>query len=83
MQCTIFHILDFYRFAQIGVVSYGRECPSHGVYARTTEVKHWIQYITGAALDTNCNFEIPQQPGEKAEGKSDLIFYSVHDFQHS
>ena len=53
-----------FRVTQIGVVSYGNECPSHGVYARVTEVKNWIQYITKeASLDSNCKSEIPYQPG--------------------
>merc|ERR1712241_1121685 len=61
------------RFSQIGVVSYGNECPSHGVYARTTEVKHWIQYITeGKSWDSNCNKEVPQQPGILVTGGSAL-----------
>ena len=47
----------------MGVVSYGIECPSHGVYARVTEVKHWIQFIAQGAEDTNCNQEIPYRPG--------------------
>ena len=47
----------------MGVVSYGSECPSHGVYARVTEVKYWIQYIARGALDSNCNEDIPEQPG--------------------
>ena len=51
------------RFSQIGVVSYGNECPSHGVYARVTEVKQWIQYITGGSLDSNCNSDILVQEG--------------------
>ena len=45
------------------MVSYGSECPSHGVYARVTEVKHWIQFIASGAMDTNCNKEIPLQQG--------------------
>ena len=53
-----------FRFSQIGVVSYGSECPSHGVYARVTEVKYWIQYIARGALDSNCNEDIPEQPGK-------------------
>ena len=44
----------FFRFSQIGVVSYGEECPSVGVYARVTEVKHWIQSIARGALDSSC-----------------------------
>ena len=52
-----------FRFSQIGVVSYGHECPSHGVYARITEVKHWIQYIAGGAVDSNCDDQIPLQQG--------------------
>ena len=51
------------RFSQIGVVSYGNECPSHGVYARVTEVKQWIQYITGECLDSKCNSDILVQEG--------------------
>ena len=51
------------RFSQIGLVSYGSECPSHGVYARVTEAKHWLQYITEGAVDTNCIQEIPFYPG--------------------
>ena len=54
----------FHRMTQIGVVSYGNECPSHGVYARVTEVKHWIQYIAKGALDSNCNSEIPYKAGK-------------------
>ena len=52
-----------FRLSQVGVVSYGSECPSHGVYARVTEVKHWIQFIAQGAEDTNCNQEIPQRLG--------------------
>ena len=48
----------------MGVVSYGRECPSHGVYARVTEVKHWIQFLAQGAEDTNCNTQIPLQQGK-------------------
>ena len=47
------------------MVSFGRECPSYGVYARVTEVKHWIQFIAQGAEDTNCNQEIPMQQGSK------------------
>ena len=54
------------RYTQIGIVSYGSECPSHGVYARVTEVKHWIQYIARGAVDSNCNAEIPLTPGNIA-----------------
>ena len=54
---------NVYRFSQIGVVSYGHECPSHGVYARITEVKHWIQYVAGGAVDSNCDDQIPLQQG--------------------
>ena len=52
-----------FRFSQVGVVSYGSECPSHGVYARVTEVKHWIQFIAQGAEDSNCNHDIPIRPG--------------------
>ena len=55
--------LDVFRLSQVGVVSYGSECPSHGVYARVTEVKHWIQYIAKGAMGSNCNEEIPYRPG--------------------
>ena len=47
----------------MGVVSYGRECPSYGVYARVTEVKHWIQFMAQGAEDTNCFQDIPVQQG--------------------
>ena len=60
IRTTAWYIL---RLSQVGVVSYGSECPSHGVYARVTEVKHWIQYIAAGSLDTNCNEQIPYQPG--------------------
>ena len=59
----MFNSLIYFRSTQIGVVSYGSECPSHGVYARVTEVKHWIQFIARGAEDTNCNQEIPHRPG--------------------
>ena len=59
---TTFH--NAFRFSQIGVVSYGSECPSHGVYARVTEVKYWIQYIARGAVDSNCNEDIPDHPGK-------------------
>ena len=52
------------RLSQIGVVSYGSECPSHGVYARVTEVKYWIQYIAKGAMDSICNEEIPMKEGK-------------------
>ena len=55
----------YFRFSQIGIVSYGSECPSHGVYSRVTEVKNWIQYIADLeAMDSNCNKEIPMQAGK-------------------
>ena len=60
----LFSNLTNNRFSQIGVVSYGSECPSHGVYARVTEAKHWIQFIAKGAMDSNCNEEIPYQPGD-------------------
>ena len=53
----------YIRLSQVGVVSYGSECPSHGVYARVTEVKHWIQFLAQEAEDTNCNKQIPFQQG--------------------
>ena len=56
--------MPFFRFSQIGIVSFGLECPSRGVYARVTEVKHWIQFIAGGAVDSNCE-EITNQPGKK------------------
>ena len=65
-ETTLNSVAKFYyyfRLSQIGVVSYGSECPSFGVYGRVTKVKHWIQYIAGGALDTNCNQEIPYRPG--------------------
>ena len=47
----------------MGVVSYGSECPSHGVYGRVTEVKHWIKFLAQGAEDSNCNQEIPVHLG--------------------
>ena len=60
-------ILSIYlfRLSQIGVVSYGSECPSHGVYARVTEMKHWIQFIAKGAEDTNCKQDIPVEQGNR------------------
>ena len=58
----------------MGVVSYGSECPSHGVYARVTEVKHWIQFIARGAEDTNCNQEIPVQQGDIEYEYSDRLW---------
>ena len=56
------------RFSQIGVVSFGEECPSHaGVYARVTEFKHWIQFIAQGAMDSDCNQDIPYQPGNNVK----------------
>ena len=45
------------------MVSFGVECPSYGVYARVTKVKHWIQFIAEGAVDSNCNEQVPYQPG--------------------
>ena len=45
------------------MVSFGVECPSYGVYARVTKVKHWIQFIADGAMDSNCNQEVAYQPG--------------------
>ena len=47
----------------MGVVSYGSECPSYGVYARVTKVKHWIQFLAQGAEDSNCIHDIPEQQG--------------------
>ena len=55
--------LNEFRLSQIGVVSYGSECPSHGVYGRVTEVKHWIQFLAQGAEDSNCNKAISVQQG--------------------
>ena len=52
-----------FRLSQVGVVSYGSECPSHGVYGRVTEVKHWIQFLAQGAGDSNCNHDSPEQQG--------------------
>ena len=65
---TIMKINGLYkssRNAQIGVVSFGSDCPSQGVYGRVTKIKHWIQFIAGGAVDTNCDEEIPWTPGVK------------------
>ena len=59
---TIYKLLNIFRLTQVGVVSYGSECPSHGVYGRVTEVKHWIQFLAQGAEDTNCKQDIPQKP---------------------
>ena len=55
--------LNEYRISQVGVVSFGSECPSHGVYGRVTKVKHWIQFMAQEAEDTNCNKQIPLHQG--------------------
>ena len=60
---TIYKLLNIFRLSQVGVVSYGSECPSHGVYGRVTEVKHWIQFLAQEAEDTNCKQDIPLQQG--------------------
>ena len=57
----------------MGVVSYGSECPSHGVYGRVTEVKHWIQFLAQGAEDTNCNEDIPVQQGNMLNNVNVLI----------
>ena len=66
--------INLCRLSQVGVVSYGSECPSHGVYARVTEVKHWIQFIARGAEDTNCNQEIPVQQGDIEYEYSDRLW---------
>ena len=41
--------------------------PLNDIFFETlcTEVKHWIQYITeGKSWDSNCNKEVPHQPGK-------------------
>jgi len=58
------HFIYLLRLSQVGVVSYGSECPSHGVYARVTEVKHWIQFIAQGVKDSNCNQDVPVQQGK-------------------
>ena len=37
------------------------------MYARVTEVKHWIQFIAQGAMDTSCNHKIPHRPGTRLE----------------
>ena len=59
----VFKTMFIFRLSQIGVVSYGSECPSLGVYARVTEVKQWIQFIAQGVMDSNCDDEIPHRPG--------------------
>ena len=64
----------------MGVVSYGSECPSHGVYGRVTEVKHWIQFLAQGAEDTNCNTDIiPEQQGKGTYKKKCGIFHTFFD----
>ena len=60
---TIYKLLNIFRLSQVGVVSYGSECPSHGVYGRVTEVKYWILFLTQGAEDSNCNTQIPRKEG--------------------
>ena len=62
VQCL--NLMYIFRLSQVGVVSYGSECPSHGVYARVTEVKHWIQFIAQGVKDSNCNQDVPVQQGK-------------------
>ena len=69
---------NYFRFSQIGIVSYGSECPSNGVYARVSEVKNWIQYIAEGALDSNCRRDIPLQPGNRVLNiYYDLIIFII------
>ena len=54
---TVYLLICFYRYVQIGVVSKGIECghPDYpGVYTRVTEVLNWIQSIAVQSLDSNC-----------------------------
>ena len=63
----------------MGVVSYGSECPSHGVYARVTKVKHWILFLTQEAEDSNCNKQIPLLQGNinwRNDHNNNLLVYS-------
>ena len=44
----------------VGVTSFGSGCgdPDYpGVYARVTEVKHWIQVTVSGTQDSDCKFE--------------------------
>ena len=61
-------IVNAFRLSQVGVVSYGSECPSHGVYGRVTEVKHWILFLAQGAEDSNCNTQIPIKQGILGRG---------------
>ena len=69
---------DVFRLSQVGVVSYGSACPSHGVYGRITEVKHWIQFLAQGAENTNCNPNIPIQQG-KSKSYMPLAFSVLKD----
>ena len=62
---TQFINYSIFRLSQVGVVSYGSECPSHGVYGRVTEVKHWIQFLAQGAEDSNCKQDIPVAEGNR------------------
>ena len=60
---TVYKLLTVFRLSQVGIVSYGSECPSHGVYSRVTKVKNWILFLAQEAEDSNCNNDIPEQQG--------------------
>ena len=63
MQDFTIYKLYIFRLSQVGVVSYGSECPSLGVYSRVTKVKYWIQFLTQGAADSNCNQDVPMHQG--------------------
>ena len=81
-QIHNYKLLNVFRLSQVGVVSYGSECPSHGVYGRVTEVKHWIQFLAQGAEDSNCNTQIPLQEGDMLNICNTLHWRNHTNFNH-